>query len=110
MASTCPICDSFVSSFLPGHNDVECTICGTYFSKEAFLLDLFNKWGRQKPDSEIGYLLSGVDREKAETGATPVLYNLDELRAQIPFQKRPSCFKRPYPSTAGCKMSEGIRS
>lgn len=89
MTDKCPVCSNFVTSFQPVHDEVKCSICGTYFPKETFLRDLFDKWGGQKPDPEVSYLLSGVIREKAETGIVPVLYNLDELEAQIPFKNDP---------------------
>ena len=89
MSNECPICGNPVPQFQPVHDEVKCSICGTYFPKEAFLRDLFNKWGSRKPDLEVSYLLSGVIREKAETGIVPVLYNLDELEAQIPFKNDP---------------------
>ena len=89
MSNECPICGNPVPPFQPVHDEVECSICGTYFPKEAFLRDLFDKWSSQKPNPEVSYLLSGVIREKAETGIVPILYNLDELEAQIPFKNDP---------------------
>lgn len=89
MSNNCPICNTSVPNFLPAHDKVECEVCGTYLPNEAFLLDLFHRWGRQKPDSGVGYLLSGVIREKVEAGIVPVLNDLSELQTQIPFKNDP---------------------
>ncbi len=43
----------------------------------------------QSPNIEPSYLLSGVIREKSETGVIPILHSLSELQAQIPFRDDP---------------------
>ena len=57
--------------------------------QESFLLDIHPESPAR--DKNIGprYLLSGVVREKAETGVVPILYSLSELQAQIPFRNNP---------------------
>jgi len=89
MSENCPICNNPVPSFQPVHDETKCKVCGTFLAKEAFLLDLHTRGLYQNANPEVSYLLSGVVREKAETGIVPVLGDLDELQTQVPFKNDP---------------------
>lgn len=71
------------------HGETKCKVCGTYTAGESFLRELYTRQLYQNPDPEVSYLLSGVVREKAETGIVPNLQSLDEIQAQIPFRNDP---------------------
>ena len=64
-------------------------MCGTYRPTERFLLDIYSASPTQDRSIEPRYFLSGVVREKAETGVVPILQSLSELQAQIPFRNDP---------------------
>lgn len=89
MSDKCPICNNLVPEFQPLRDNVECRTCGTYRPTERFLSDIHPASLAQDQNIEPRYLLSGVVREKAETGIVPTLHSLDELQAQIPFRDDP---------------------
>lgn len=89
MSNTCPICGNAVPNFQPLQDDVECMMCGRYRPTESFLIDLHQLKIKRSPDLDSNYLLSGVVREKVETGIVPILHGFDELQAQIPFKNDP---------------------